>query len=250
MTFDFALQFKDYSTTELLQITLHPDTYDPQAVDAAARILAARQVPEAEIAEASAAILEDADKAHARRNKIDGYKTKAKETLEHVLEPGGEVKPAIWIRIFVAVVGLQYVWKLFENTVAFVRMVQYEGLGGLPGGYVLYLLQFAYTPCLIYLLIKRNRWGWILLVLGCTLAVVNGLIGWYYSYKLQSFFKTDYIWLVFSLALNAAFLYFLLKEKIMHYFHVKPIVKQRTVAAMWLIAAGTFFFNVYLELRH
>ncbi|AWO01843.1 hypothetical protein DLD77_09105 [Chitinophaga alhagiae] len=243
MSFNFTEQYKHYTTAQLLQITLQPDAYQPQAVEAAVRLLEGRRVSDAEIDEASAYVEAERQKKQVRKEKAAAYKEKAKDLLEPMIQPGAAVRPDKWLYIFLFVLGLQYVWTLYYSLPAFGRFLQ---CGNCPGDvvtYVDYMFKFAYIPVLFYLLLKRNRWGWILVTAGCVAAVAFrlGLV--------TTFVRTDTLRfanlpaLATSGLLNVAYVAYLLKKRTIAYFGVSAVVVKYTV---WCVAITALLAGILL----
>lgn len=132
MHFDFYERYKDYPDTELLKITQQPDAYQPDAVDAALRILKERGVKE-----------EKVNSIHL----LDSFELTEEAKLPKLLT------------LLLVLLALEYLWKLYGTA----KMFFYDGLIKDTTVMVLSLiLPFAYSVFVFYLLLKGKTWGWIL----------------------------------------------------------------------------------------
>jgi hypothetical protein len=153
MHFDFYERYKDYPDTELQKITQQPDAYQPDAVDAAFRILKERGVKE-----------EKVNSIHL----LDSF-----ELTE-------EAKPPKLLTLFLVLLALEYLWKFYGTA----KMFFYDRLIRDTTVMVLSLiLPFAYGVFVFYLLLKGKQWGWILTFVGASVTAGSSII------QLDSLFK-------------------------------------------------------------
>ena len=118
MDFDFIEAYKDLSTVGLLKIVHRPDGYQAEAVEAARRRLAERDISSEDQAEVQA-FYEEADlEVRLKAEKIARIKGQAADLLEPVLQPGETVTPEKWFKIFLIVLGLQYSWVLIQSLIS------------------------------------------------------------------------------------------------------------------------------------
>lgn len=152
MHFDFYERYKDYPDTELQKITQQPDAYQPDAIDAAFRILKERGVKE-----------EKVNSIHL----LDSF-----ELTE-------ETKPPKLLTLFLVLLVLEYLWKFYGTA----KMFFYDGLIRDTSVMLISFIPFAYGAFVFYLLLKGKPWGWILTFIGASITAGSKII------QLDSLFK-------------------------------------------------------------
>jgi hypothetical protein len=241
MEFDFYDQYKGLSTTELLKILKQPENYLPEAVEAATKILQERQVSEDDLQQVDEYFEGIAVKAQQKTEKVQAYKEKVADFLEPVLQPQVDIKPQKWIRIFLLVLAIQYLWTLVvtgrQIIVAFTRhwvdITTY-----------LQLITLVYIPVIFYLLFRRKRWGWILLFADNLFSFIATLGQTPELFGQHSFIRIDPSAIFWTLFIRGAFIFFLWKPVMAEYFGVLLPVKKKTVI-ITIILTLLFMFSMY-----
>ncbi|GEP95512.1 hypothetical protein [Chitinophaga cymbidii] len=186
MNFDFYEQFREYPNVELLKIIAQPGNYQPQAVEAASRILQDRNVTVEETEEAAQYFGE----VQAKEEKMMAYKEKAKDFLQPVIQPEATIQPAKWLKILLLLVLLDYLWVLYDAARDLVLFLRCEYCEFDSVFFLLSLLGILYVPFIFFLLWKRKRWGWILLFADSGIAVVSRLSSMLLLFKYRNYIKS------------------------------------------------------------
>ena len=105
MDFDFYELYKDFSTTELLKIVQRPAGFQPEAVEAANRRLAERDIASEDRAAVQAFYEESDREARLKAEKVDHLKEQAADLLQPIIQPGPKVTPQKWLNIFLLVLA-------------------------------------------------------------------------------------------------------------------------------------------------
>jgi len=249
MDLNFADQYKDYPTVELLKILKRPGDYQPEAIDAARLILESREVVAGDEREAEDALLR---LGQQRKEQVDTYKEKVADFLQPVLQPGNEVEPAKWLNILLFFIALDFIYTLYQdvirliNFVAVVAACHRYGVGLRSGGRsygfgdcighemdagsLLALLGLAYFPWVFYLLLKRRRWGWILLFASSLFSFISALGQCYIFFEFRRMYHGSLPALLSTVLISAAFVYFLWRDDIVTFFGVTAKTKKETLA--------------------
>lgn len=249
MSFNFFEQYQNYSNVQLLEITLQPEAYQQQAVEAADRILKGRQVSATEMAGAEASLRSREEQKQAQKEKADVFKTKARDIVEAVLQPAADVEPHKWLNIFLIAVGAQYLISLYFTLGDFFSFMRSQGYVKDPLAFVIYPAQILYMPVVFYLLLKRNRRGWVLLVIASVLTTLTAFTGLFMASKYQSMHSGQVAFYIFRALLNGGLLVFLLKKEVAVYFGISAGLKKRTIT---LIGVGIMLIIInaaYVHLR-
>lgn len=215
MHFDFYERYKEYSDAELWKITQQPDAYQPEAVGAASGILKER-----------GAAMPAPTKEQTSGDLLDSF-----DLTE-------DVKPPMLLVFCLALVALEYLWKLYNTVNALY-------LKGLPDDIriiLIALVPFVYNAFVFYLLLKRKSWGWILLFISTAISVNTGIIqlGALLSYMRLEFGRG----LIF---MAITFLHLLLvislwQKGILAYFNITREAKFRTLVAAVSISVAIAIF--------
>ncbi|HEV2483527.1 MAG TPA: hypothetical protein VGS79_27870 [Puia sp.] len=242
MTFDFYANYKDYTTLQLLGIIRQPGEYQPEAVAAATKILGEREVTEEEVKLIDEALQDMAFAKRYESEKFGRLKAKAAELFPPVFQPQEKIEPSKWLNFLLLVIGIEYVWMLFESGE---KMIRIFSRGNFYWVDFLDLLPIFYTPVIFYLLFRKRRWGWILLFADNLGSLIMLLSESYIFFKYQSFHHGSTTTFITQILIRSAFAVFLWRDAIVDLFAVNPMTKKRTV---WITTAGTLFFigAVYL----
>ena len=250
MDFDFFEAYKDLSTVGLLKIVHRPDGYQAEAVEAARRRLAERDISSEDQAEVQA-FYEEADlEVRLKAEKIARIKGQAADLLEPVLQPGETVTPEKWFKIFLIVLGLQYSWVLIQSLISIYKdavRVYFDF------NFLINIITLVYIPWFFYLLYKRRRWGWILVFAGILIGIL-GVPVQIYAYSSfsramgrGSIDAATIAWFVFQTLLRIILATFLWRQDVCDLFGVDKSIKIKTV--IYTTAITVLFFGV-LWLRY
>lgn len=234
MDFNFNELYRDYSSIDLLKIIKRPSDYQPTAVEAAKKILGSRVVTQSEIEAAGQYFIDLENKTKAKTGKVDEYRDKAAGLLEPIVNPGTEINPVKWLNILLLVIGLQYAWTFYESIRDFIFLLNCSYCG-FDLAYLLTAVNLVYIPFIFYLLLKRKRWGWILLFGDNLLALILKLIQLFMFFG-DGWFGVDAPGIfLFIICLKFLFVIFLWREDIAALFNITSAAKKQTVIIVVLI---------------
>ena len=246
MNFNFYDEYKGYSTSDLLKIVNQPGDYQPAAIEAATLILKERQVSQQDVQAVTEHFETIALQKHARSEKITSYKNKVADFLEAILRPGTEVNSVKWINIILVILPIQFIWQAFAAWEQIYRLFSH---GGHEFDYLMCLIQviqLVFIAIVFYLLLKKKRWGWILLFVDNFGSLIYGL------YNLISYSGYDYLYfgnsldsLIIGLLIKSLIVVFLWRKDISDYFQVSAKAKRNTVLITPLICV---LFHIILIL--
>jgi hypothetical protein len=244
MDFDFHKQFKDYSNIDLLKIVRQPANYQPAAVKAAEDILSDRQISAEEISVADQYIQDVENSEKNKKEKINELKHKVADFLEPAIRPGEKVEPDKWVNILLLVIGIQYAWTIFKTVKG---LIAYFKCTYCPFDITIAISLFSliYIPVIFFLLLKRRRWGWILLFADNLFIVISSVCQSYIFFKYQHIHNGDTASYLVQILIRAAFVSFLWRNSITEHFGVPHEIKKKTA---FITTAGTliFIFTTYL----
>jgi hypothetical protein len=244
MSFDFYGEYKNYPNLELLKIMRQPGDYQPEAVAAASQILNDRQIATEEFQSLDQSLQDLEEDKREKMEKIERLKTEAATFLSPILQPQKKIDPSQWLSYFLVVIGLQYVWTLIGIAKKLIRLHNRENFF-----WVDYLDFFSvfYIPFIFYLLIKKRRWGWILLFADNFGSLILSLSETYIFFKYQYIHHGNIVSFIVPILIRAAFAYFLWNHAIAELFCVDTRTKKQTA---WITAGGTLLFmGVFLLVR-
>jgi hypothetical protein len=238
MDFDFHQQFKDYSNIDLLKIVRQPANFQPAAVKAAEDILSDRQISQEEISAADQHILDIENSEKNKKEKIDELKHKVADFLEPVIRPNEKVEPDKWVNILLLVIGLQYAWTIFKTVKGLIAYFKctYCSFDIIIA---ISLISLIYIPVIFYLLLKRRRWGWIILFAENLFIVISSVYQSYTFFKYQYIHNGDTTSYLVQILIRAAFVSFLWRNSITEHFGVSKETKKKTAQ---IITGATLLF--------
>jgi hypothetical protein len=244
MSFDFYSQYAGFSNVELLKIVQRPGDYDSTAVKAAEALLGERSVSKEESLKVQQYYQEIDEKHKAKQDRLHSLNAIIEDFLEPILKPSEEILPYKWIRILLLVLTIQYLFELYKSIRIFIAF-----FNCIDCSFDVYLftslISIAFTPLLIYLLIKRNEWGWILLFGSQVFNLIAGLgqtdIFFRYYYPLNPDISS---WLL-PLLVNSAFVFFLWKPSLSGYFEIDNETRKKTAIVAVSLA---IIFSIGLRL--
>jgi hypothetical protein len=229
MDFNFYNQYKDYSNFELLKILQQQDHYQPAAVEAATLILKEREVSEEEKVEAHNHFDALQQKEQLKKEGIYKIQEKLFDFFEPIIRPGNEFHPVKWLNMLIAFIAVAFAWSFGVKLWFLGRMLTY---GYFDFSMVIDAVYLIYMPLLLYLLIKKKRWGWILLVAESCLIIIFAFPESYYLFR----HVVNPVMYFFVLAFRCFLLYFLWRPKISELFGVTARTKKDTALVMLLWA--------------
>lgn len=245
MEFNFYDRYQDYSNIELLKIIKQPAAYQTAAVEAAQEILKSREVNSEEIqmVEQYFEDIESAEKDKIERKNIQ--KEKVTDFFEPVIYPSETVEPNKWVNILLFLIGIQYVWVIYNS----IKRLYYYYQGEYYLGYSLgmEIINLLYIPFLFFLLFKRHRWGWILLFTGQLFAFISGISDSYFFFQFQEYYQWDIVSFLLPIVINIAFVFFLWREPIASHFGISKETKKKTAL---IVTSGTFIFLATMYLMY
>lgn len=243
MSFDFYQLYKDYTNIELLKIVRRPTEYQSAAVAVATRVLSERQVTEDEIQFVDQYLENLHNSTKTKDDRINALKHRATDFFEPVLYPSEKLEPRKWLNILLFIIAIQYAWSLVDTIKQLISFLRYNDFSFFDIIFFLPLLHLLYIPLIFFLLIKRRRWGWIL-VFGDNLVSLLLQVG----FLCISFSDQDNQYSSASLLLifiKAAFVFFLWRDQIGDHFKIDQGTKRKVAL---VTVAGTVLFVLVMLL--
>ena len=247
MNLNFIEEFKDYSNLELLKIIKNPANYQPAALIAAQQILSTRIISQQELEEIENHLISIELEEQRSKEKILAYKSKIADALEPILIPGEESKPSKWLKWMLIVLVIQYARILYYTLPWIFRTLSYGG-HYLEIVFLINCATLVYFPLIFILLLKRKKWGWILLfgdnIIASVLIIAQVIT---YLYYIETSKGAGWESLIWSIGVRTAYLTFLLKKDITLYFRVNRLAVERTfmicvLLALTFMAAVHYFY--------
>ncbi len=162
MEFNFYDQFSHYSTSDLLEIVQQPDKYQAEAVSAAELLLKERVVSNSERADAQQHLAATQTQEQHRSELAGARMQKIAEFVNPTLNPGKALSPRRLFFLLLIVYGVSYCFFLYGFIKGQVHLLRCEGCRADLGTGINFL-QLAYETITFFLLVRKKRWGWILL---------------------------------------------------------------------------------------
>ena len=242
MNFNFIEDFKNYPTLDLLKISKRPADYQAAAVEAARLILSTRDVSLQELEEVDQYFRLIDQEEKAKKEMILVYKEKVTSFIEPIILPEEQLKPSKWLKVLLLVIAVQYIWRLFYIIPGIFRLFSYSRF--YFDLFLFFLVELAYHPTIFLLLLRKKRWGWILLfaanVFAGVLLISEIIQGIYYLH----WPGRDSFHILLLITLRSLYLYFLLKDEITSYFNVGKQIKERSFMAGFL---GALIFMAIVQ---
>lgn len=228
---DFFSKFQDAPSKDLLKMTVNPSHYQKEAVEAAARILAQREVTAEDLVLANEEIEAQQNWLNREADTVNKLKNKTGNFLTYLLTPTNDLDIKRWVYIVCIVTGIQYLTRIYDAVNFTFYMFQCDSCRfGFPES--LYIIDVLLPVFIIVLLLKRNKWGWRLLVFSASLVITSKLqmviVGWRY-------FSGSLVHIAPTLIVNGGMLWFTYKKAVMEYFG-----ESRTHYAAAIVAAIIF----------
>jgi hypothetical protein len=232
MKLNFLETFKDQSNIDLLKITLRPNEYEQEAVEAATKILQEREVPEDEITAVKNYYDEMDSKQQSWEGKINSFKKRTSDLVEPIVNPSSEINPSRWVNLFLIATVVLYLWFLYRLVRHFIFLMQCQTCHIDVSDFIEFS-GIVYIPVTFYLIWKKKKWGWILLFADNLFEVIMMVLT--YIGELYLYFKYGDLHIdrastfIISMLIRIVFLFFLWKKEIASYFGVSRNLKKRTL---------------------
>ena len=179
MEFNFYEQFGDYSTSDLLAIVQQPGKYQAEAVSAAELLLKERVVSDSERADVQQHLAAVAAEERQRSEQGEARMQKIAEYVNPTLNPEKALSPRRLFFILLIVFGISYCFLFYGFIKSQLHLLRCEGCRADPGTW-LGLFQVAYETITFFLLVRKKRWGWILLFVSNAAVVLPLLYDLYF----------------------------------------------------------------------
>ena len=236
---EFYDRYRQYSTADLIIIIREKDSYQPAAVLAAEQLLQEREVSSVDEEGADQYFREREAKRMVATAKVDSYKATVADWVEPLARPAAELQPYKWYRLFLVAYGVLYL----INWYGFLRE-QFSGRG-----FDFYSRVFEVTGLLLdslifVLVIKRHRWGWMLLVVQNTILMIERGVWIGESVRFIRFGGFNPVHDGFIMLINFAFVMWLWRKPMADFFGVRAFEKKRTLGVgivLGLIMSWVFF---------
>ena len=207
------IYYSGLSTVELLKIVEEKEKYQPDAIEAAKKILSERNYSIDELNAAQAEINSLVNKKIERQEKVN---KKINSINAFIDEHFGlsERSPEKLLNLFCAGLFLYIFFTGIFNFRHIADLFYYKSFKGYIVAILMYAIQFLF----IYLLYKRSNWGWALIVGLHTLLVILNIDSFIYLLRYREgslFFKPPSPYpVLFNLCFNIAVIIFLNTIKI------------------------------------
>lgn len=243
MNFDYYSTFKSHSNIELLKIVKRPKEYQKEAIDAANDLLKEREVSELEIEEVNNHFENLELKLQQRQQKVNEYKDKSQDFVDSLIKPNKKFDPSHWLKVVLLVFGLRYLWNIYIIVDYFIF---FFGCTTCEFGYkeVVNIIVLIEGPIVLYLLLKRHRWGWIWLF-ASYIFLLSSNVGRVVNYfLLPRYFQVNIATPIFDLILYGLFLFFLAKKEILDFFGVDETIRKKTLIFAILFVMALFVITI------
>lgn len=222
MNFDFLELYKDHTNIQLLQILENPESYQPSAVNAARELLAYRVVTDADLAAVNPPVSE---------TKVFEEESIA-DLVDRLTNPSSTTNK--WVMPFIVVVMAYCAYAVFNTLQLFWARYQI----GFQGYFMPAMLTatIAYNVVLCTLLLKRNKWGWLLFAAHQVVVISAdmGRIVMYIGERGEHILSSSF--LMGQLVLHAGLLFCLWSEPISGAFNISQKVKTGYLAIALMLA--------------
>lgn len=244
MEFNFRDSFQSYSNVELLKIIDQADKYQPEAVDIARQILSGRDVHDSDFEQMNsykAAVAIRQEEKAAGKEEISGF-------LESIVRPDEGLNIAKWINVLLVILGINYLWILSRTFRRMNVYLQCAHCSLSTAEFISIAYPVLLIPVAAYLLYKKKRWGWILLLAYFIAELIQhlGNIGVYLYYykKTAVYYPLSITSVVIVLTAKAGLVLFLLRSVVLDYFGITPRAKRDTLTISISIALTLYIATV------
>ena len=240
---DFLIYYSGLSTVELLKIIEQKENYQPDAIEAANKILSERNYSHDELNAAQAEINLVANKKIERQEKIN---KKINSVNAFIDEHFGikERTPEKKLNFFCAGIFLYIFFSGIFN-IRDLAGYYYSTFTSWSIAILIYLAQLF----IIYLLYLRSNWGWVLIVGGCVFLAVQNIQAFIESFRPRDGFL-DFLfppinpyYTALAFCINIAIVFFLNTKKIHQQFTISKDGRMTTLVIPAGIMAIYFIFQ-------
>jgi len=182
VAFNFYEQFGNYTTSDLLKIVQQPDKYEAEAVSAAELLLNERVVSDSERAEVHGHLIAIQAGEQHRSGQAGARMHKIAEFVNPALSPEKALSPRRLFYILLIAYGVSYCFSLYGFIKGQVHYLRGEN-GRADASMGLNFLQVAYETIAFFLLVRKKRWGWILLFVLSVVSALSLLYDLYFWHK-------------------------------------------------------------------
>ena len=221
----FLDRYRQYSNVNLLKIVARPDDYQPDAVTAAKAILSGRTVTQEEENEVDLHFQKIALDQSQKEHRVESYKKAIDEFIQPITRPETRLSPVKWLPLFLVLLAIQYVYQVGSTVLDIVKYIRFRA--AFDWSLMYSLLGIGYFATIFYLLFKKRRWGWILLladnIISCMLLLSQ--LYWMFGYPEG---MAAFLW---QFSLRAAFIYFLFRQDVAAYFNIESPMRGKIALA-------------------
>jgi hypothetical protein len=233
-------QYKDYSTVDLLKITMRPESYEQAAIIEAPEILKNRIITQADIEKAEDGFKEDTPP------------TPKKGLLANIFKVSS-FNYEKWLNVILAIAVFEYLHLLYTDTIVFGHLLNRQDYPYRMVNALSYI-DLLYLPFVYYMFYKRMRWGWIAFF-GVKLFTIEPSLLFYFN----EYWPVEHgigllPYSLLTILLDIPILIFLWKQEISSIFRVNSRTKWLTVLSIvfmltLLTCIGRYNHANYAELR-
>lgn len=180
--FNFYEQFSHYSTGDLLAIVQQPDKYLAEAVSAAELLLKERVVSDSERAHVQQHLAAVEADERQRSGQAEARIQKIAEFVNPTLSPEKALSPRRLFFILLIVFGISYCFLFYGFIKSQLHLLRCAGCRADVSTW-LGFFQLAYETITFFLLVRKKRWGWILLFVSNAAIVLPLLYDLYFWHK-------------------------------------------------------------------
>jgi hypothetical protein len=241
MALPFEETFRLLTNVQLLEVVRNAGEYDPEAVRVARQLLSTREVTAAEY-QAEEEI--QAARQHWLRQKALRRELvqKARHLIQPLQYPEESLTTNKWYRILLLCIVLRYVIALWLDG-KYLRCLHCPTCRWYPFD-VLFLLPLVYLPVFFYLLVKKRKWGWILIFSDTLLSAFSSATTFYMLFAFSSIIKNkEYATSLALTALYAGLAIFLWKDQVSMFFHVSQKTKVNTLLVIGVFCGASILYS-------
>lgn len=232
---------KNLSNKELIEITINSESYESEAVQIANDFILERNIDESEINKVKFELDRISFEKEKRRNQINSLTEQVKVFFKPIFSHSDEISPKKWLNSFIFLVAIQFIWILIELLSSFSSVYD-------PFDMAYYIMIFTYIITVSYLLLKRKKWGWILLF-GEKLLIIFFSIVFFIVFLINDILPEkevgEFFW---AFLISIVFISFLMKKEIYSFFNIldeerAKYIKRISIFSISLVSiAGILIF--------
>ena len=241
---NFHEEYRNYNTIDLLKITIAPEQYMPEAVQAAEDILASRNVtPQERDAAEQFFAAQNVQKALKEVNRIE-----AKEKVLSVLDPllgDNAAQTGLQVRLLLIFAGVVYAYRVLTPVYLVLKGLLVYQLGLGTRQYIL-LLSASFLTVIYILMLIRRKAGWIIMA-------VWEILQWYTSASLMVAYLQNSDTVTYGLAVTSGWnllwssilLFGLWQAPIAEYYDATRLRRPIGLTAVFLVALRVVITYIY-----